>query len=42
MPDEGHAISAGRLATKHHKAGKLSKPDYKGIRRKPTTYLKKD
>ena len=24
MPDRGHAISAVRLAKKHHKAGKLS------------------
>ena len=42
MPDEGHAISAVRLAKKHHKAGKLSKSDYKRIRRKAHKILKKD
>ena len=42
MPDEGHAISAVRLAKKHHKAGKLSKSDYQRIRRKAHKILKKD
>ena len=41
MPDEGHAISAVRLAKKHRKAGKLSKSDYKRIRRKAHEILKK-
>ena len=41
MPDEGHAISAVRLAKKHHKAGKLSTSDYKRIRRKAHKILKK-
>ena len=34
MPDEGHAISAVRLAKKHREAGKLSNSDYDRIRRK--------
>ena len=34
MPDRGHAISAVRLAKKHHKTGKLSKADYDRVRRK--------
>lgn len=34
MPDEGHAISAVRLAKQHHKGGKLSTSDYEKIRRK--------
>ena len=42
MPDEGHAVSAVRLAKKHRKAGKLSKSDYKKIRRKAHKILKKD
>ena len=42
MPDEGHAISAVRLAKKHHKAGKLSNADYKRIRRKAHKILKTD
>jgi hypothetical protein len=41
MPDEGHAISAVRLAKKHRKAGKLSKDDYAKIRRKAHKILKK-
>jgi hypothetical protein len=41
MPDEGHAISAVRLAKKHRKAGKLSKADYHRIRRKAHKILKK-
>ena len=41
MPDEGHAISAVRLAKKHHKAGKLAKSDYVKIRRKAHKVLKK-
>jgi hypothetical protein len=41
MPDRGHAISAVRLAKKHHKAGKLSTADYKRIRRKAHKILKK-
>ena len=41
MPDEGHAVSAVRLAKKHRKAGKLSKSDYKKIRRKAHKILKK-
>jgi hypothetical protein len=42
MPDRGHAISAVRLAKKHHKDGKLSSSDYKRIRRKAHKILKKD
>jgi hypothetical protein len=42
MPDRGHAISAVRLANKHHKAGKLSNSDHRGIRRKAHKILKKD
>jgi hypothetical protein len=42
MPDRGHAISAVRLAKKHHKAGKLSTSDYKRIRRKAHRILKMD
>ena len=41
MPDEGHAISAVRLAKQHHKAGKLSNSDYKRIRRKAHKILEK-
>ena len=41
MPDEGHAVSAVRLAKKHRKAGKLSKADYNRIRRKAHKILKK-
>ncbi len=41
MPDEGHAISAVRLAKKHRKAGNLSKSDYAKIRRKAHKILKK-
>jgi hypothetical protein len=41
MPDEGHAISAIRLAKKHRKAGKLSKADCNRIRRKSHRILKK-
>ena len=41
MPDEGHAVSAVRLAKRHRKAGKLSKSDYKKVRRKAHTILKK-
>ena len=40
MPDEGHAVSAVRLAKKHRKAGKLSMKDYKRIRRKAHKILK--
>jgi hypothetical protein len=42
MPDRGHAISAVRLAKKHHKAGKLSTSDYNRIRRKAHKILKND
>ena len=42
MPDRGHAISAVRLAKKHHKSGKLSTSDYKRIRRKAHTILEND
>ena len=42
MPDRGHAISAVRLAKKHHKIGKLSGDEYKRIRRKAHRILKKD
>ena len=42
MPDDGHAVSAVRLAKKHRKAGKLSKSDYNKIRRKAHKILKKD
>lgn len=42
MPDRGHAISAVRLAKKHHKDGKLSGTDYKRIRRKAHKILKND
>ena len=41
MPDEGHAVSAVRLAKKHRKAGKLSSEDYKRIRRKAHKIMKK-
>jgi hypothetical protein len=41
MPDEGHAISAVRLAKKHRKAGKLSKADYNRIRRKAHKMLER-
>ena len=41
MPDEGHAISAVRLAKQHHRAGKLSTSDYRKIRRKAHKILKK-
>ena len=42
MSDEGHAVSAVRLAKKHREAGKLSKSDYKKIRRKAHKILKND
>ena len=42
MPDEGHAISAVRLAKKHRKAGKLSKSEYQRIRRKAHKMLQHD
>ncbi len=44
LPDarQGHAVSAVRLAKKHRKAGKLSKSEYKKIRRKAHKILKKD
>ena len=42
MPDEGHAVSAVRLAKKHRKAGNLSKSDYNKIRRNAHKILKKD
>jgi hypothetical protein len=41
MPDRGHAVSAVRLAKKHHKDGKLSTADYKRIRNKAHKILKK-
>lgn len=41
MPDEGHAISAVRLAKKNRKDGNLSKADYKKIRRKAHKILQK-
>ena len=41
MPDEGHAISAVRLAKQHHRAGKLSTSDHRKIRRKAHKILKK-
>ena len=41
MPDDGHAVSAVRLAKKHRKAGKLPKSDYNEIRRQPHKILKK-
>lgn len=41
MPDEGHAISALRLAKKHRKAGNLTKAQYKKIRRKAHKILEK-
>ena len=42
MPDDGHAVSALRLAKKHRKAGKLSAADYKKIRRKAHKILEQD
>ena len=42
MPDKGHAISAGRLAKKNHKDGKLSTEDYKRISRKASKILRAD
>ena len=42
MPDEGHTVSAVRLAKQHREAGKLSKSDYKKIRRKAHKILKKE
>lgn len=42
MPDEGHAVSAVRLAKKNHKDGNLSTADYKRIRRKAHKMLKND
>ena len=41
-PTRATPISAVRLAKKHRKAGKLSKSDYKRIRRKAHKILKKD
>ena len=40
MPDEGHAISAVRLAKKNRRDGNLSKADYNKIRRKAHKILK--
>ena len=40
-PTRATPISAVRLAKKHRKAGKLSKSDYKRIRRKAHKILKK-
>jgi len=37
-----HAISAVRLAKKHYAAGKLSKADYKRIRRTAHEILKEE
>ena len=42
MPDEGHAVSAVRLAKKNRKDGNLTKDEYKRIRRKAHRILKKD
>ncbi len=42
MPDEGHAVSAVRLAKKNHKDGNLSTADYERIRRKAHKMLKND
>ena len=42
MPDEGHAVSAVRLAKKNHKDGNLSTANYKRIRRKAHKMLKND
>ena len=41
MPDEGHAVSAVRLAKKNRKDGNLTKAEYKRIRRKAHKILKK-
>jgi len=41
MPDEGHAVSAVRLAKQHHKGGKLSTAEYEKVRRKAHKMLKK-
>jgi hypothetical protein len=40
LPDQGHAISAVRLAKKNHKEGNLSAKDYKRISRKASKILK--
>ena len=42
MPDEGHAVSAVRLAKKNHNDGNLSTADYERIRRKAHKMLKND
>lgn len=41
MPDEGHAVSAIRLAKKNRNDGKLSKSDYDKIRRKAQKLVEK-
>ena len=40
MPDEGHAISAKRLARKQRKAGNLTKDEFERIDRKADKVLK--
>jgi hypothetical protein len=42
MPDEGHAISAVRLAKKNRKDGNLTSKEYKRISRKAHRILKGD
>lgn len=41
IPDEGHAVSAIRLAKKNRKDGNLTTDQYKRIRRKAEKVLKK-
>ncbi len=42
MPDEGHAISAKRLASKQRKQGNLTKDEFERIERKADKVLKED
>ena len=42
MPDEGHAISAKRLAAKQRKDGNLTKDEFDRINRKAEKILKDD
>jgi hypothetical protein len=42
MPDEGHAISAKRLARKNRKDGNLTKDEFDRINRKADKILKAD
>jgi hypothetical protein len=42
MPDEGHAISAKRLARKNRKDGNLTKDEFERINRKADKLLETD